>query len=272
MHLMLNLILLTLDKVVYTDINGAVVAEGSSAAAYKWEYFYNAGTVTESTGVGTPGGQVSFPDHSLVMLPLPSNGVDQEPTHNCFGAGTNGGENTTAIAKTYLLYENVDLDGNGTIEPVLQYADPAVINYSRTVLPVSISFVSSELPVSGNTAINWSTTQHSNTLGFMLYQRTETGWTTLGDGELIAVEDYDTFETQNYVSQVTNLEGEWFAIADVDTSEKVTLHGPYKVGTTYGKSEADIKVEAVDWSLISIDTQLDVNAIQNRIKRLKGGQ
>jgi len=254
-----------IDSVVYTDVNGQVLP-GATSGAFEWRYY-----VTGQTVVDTRGASTVVPDHSLVMTPQNLNPAPQTETQNC--AGANGNQlSTTPFAVPYIIYEAVDADGDGTPEVVTQFADPATIQYIHTVLPVSISFVTSDLAVSGNTTISWKTTQETGTIGFMLYQKTESGWETLGDGELIGTGAIDSFETNDYTSSVYNLKGDWFAIADVDTQEVVTLHGPYKVGNSYGEDEADIKVEAVDWSLIKRSKKLDVNAIQDRIKRLKGGQ
>jgi len=254
-----------IDDVVYTDVNGQVLP-GATSGAFEWRYYVTGQTVTDERGRTTV-----VPDHSLVMTPTNLNPEPQNPTQNC--AGANGNElSTTPFSVPYVLYETVDVDGDGTPEEVLQFADPATLTYIHTVLPVSISYVTSDLAVSGNTTIRWTTTQETGTVGFMLYQKTEAGWETLGNGELIGTTSLDSFETNDYTSSIYNLKGEWFAIADVDTQEVVTLHGPYKVGKTYGEEEADIKVEAIDWSLIKRSKQLDINAIQDRIKRLKGGQ
>jgi len=257
-----------IDNVVYTGEDGQVLPSNAPVAsrAFEWRYYATGQTVTDTRGRTTV-----VPDHGLVMTPQNLNTVEQDNTQNC--AGANGNQpSTTGFTIPYVLYETVDVDGVGGPEVVNQFGDPAVLSFVSTVLPVSISYVTSDLAVSGNTTIRWTTTQETGTVGFMLYQKTESGWEILGDGELIGTSSLDSFETSDYTSLVYNLKGDWFAIADVDTQEVVTLHGPYKVGNSYGEDEADINVEDVDWSLIKRSKQLDVNAIQDRIKRLKGGQ
>ncbi len=171
----------------------------------------------------------------------------------------------------YRLFELVDINDDGNPVPVPEYADPAVLSFSRVTTPVNISFVEVERGVSGNAIIRWVTDMETANVGFDLYQRTEQGWERL-NAELIPSAVFDSTEQSRYEFNAVGLVSDWIAIADVDANENVTAHGPYRVGEKYGADKAN--VQGVDWTQIKADSDagLDVDTINKRIQRLRGAR
>lgn len=116
-----------------------------------------------------------------------------------------------------------------------------------TTTPVTIAAVSGRPQGSGAT-IEWSTATETGNLGFHVYEISGRQVRRLND-ELIPSRVGDTFEVQDYSLEAPRFRGRVFAIEDVATDGKTTLHGPFTLGEDYGQRPDP---RPIDWATLRL--------------------
>ncbi len=114
-----------------------------------------------------------------------------------------------------------------------------------TTTPATVTRFSSE-QLGSSVVFDWETSNEVGHLGFQLYARGESDWVLLNDDLIFHhTSGGDAMGVKSYQYRANNVEGEWFTLIDVSTTEELTPHGPYKLGKSYGDSLAE--VSEVDW-------------------------
>lgn len=109
-------------------------------------------------------------------------------------------------------------------------------------LPIVLGQFRSSLMSDGNVLIEWQTQTEVANLGFNVYAKVAGEWQPLnaeiipGKGDSVQVVKYQLRAQSNASS---------FALSDIDGRGVETLHGPFKLGKSYGKAS---ERQATDWS------------------------
>lgn len=138
--------------------------------------------------------------------------------------------------------------------------DPTIISLDDVAaLPIVLGRFTSQRVSETQVLIQWQTQTEVANLGFNLYGQVDGDWQLLnadvipGKGDSVMVIDYEYQADTN---------AGFIAISDIDARGKETLHGPFKVGLTYGASS---ERQATDWGNM-VESRADKRA-QREAKR-----
>jgi len=121
-------------------------------------------------------------------------------------------------------------------------ADPTIVTLADIAsLPIVLGQLSSERISQNSIQVNWQTQTEVANLGFNIYGRIDEQWQQLNT--TVIAGKGDSVEIVNY-QVVVNSETDMIALSDIDGRGKETLHGPYRVGETYG---VEPERQATDW-------------------------
>ena len=108
-------------------------------------------------------------------------------------------------------------------------------------LPIVLGQVSSERVSQNSIQVRWQTQTEVANLGFNIYGRVGEQWLLLNDAVIPA--KGDSVEIVDY-QMIVDSEAELIALSDIDGRGKETLHGPYRVGQSYGTQP---ERQTTDW-------------------------
>lgn len=135
--------------------------------------------------------------------------------------------------------------------------------------PVTINSFSST-GGNGSVTFTWQTSNEVGHLGYQLYARGADEWILLNEQLINIVDDGDALDTREYSFTAYNVDATWFALVDVSTTEELSIHGPYRLGESYGAEVNEPK--PFDWSQVLVPqaTPAEVQrSVQNRIRALE---
>ena len=148
------------------------------------------------------------------------------------------------MVPTPIQYRLIE-DPTGEVPPGCQVVeDLATISFTMVTTPVTLSYFATEALLNGDVRFNWQTEMEVATLGYNIYARGKDGWFRVNQ-ELVQSVGYETFEPQVYEMFVPGIDAEWFSLVDVSNTEELTVHGPYRLGRSYG--EYSEHLEEMDW-------------------------
>lgn len=111
--------------------------------------------------------------------------------------------------------------------------------------PVTLSYFRAER-LGGGVAFEWSTASETGNVGFDLYVEGKGGWRKVTKQPVASTSPF-SLERTDYRLELPGLDGERFAIEDVDLAGNRRRHGPFEIETSYGARRA---VQRVDWTAI----------------------
>ena len=150
-------------------------------------------------------------------------------------------------ATTPISEDVVTVNGSNIQDVDFGYQAPPI-----TTNPVTLSYFFAQTGGgAGEMLFNWETSLEVSTIGFDIYVRDEEEWKKV-NSELILSKVFNSFDPTRYEFRAYGIEGKWFALVDVDTTENLTVRGPFKRDQEYGV-EAE-EVEAFDWSKVKKDS------------------
>ncbi len=157
---------------------------------------------------------------------------------------------------------------SGVSSPTGASADGEVEDYSTTLntLPVTIAHVQSAQVRGGQVAVEWRTAQEVNNLGFNLYAERADGTLQLLTDEIVVSKAPTSVESQDYTATVATSSAIMW-LEDIALDGTSQLHGPYKVGESYGDEAAP---EPIDWA--AVHAQTDVKLAAERRAELRRAQ
>lgn len=132
--------------------------------------------------------------------------------------------------------DNPNLGSGGTGSPTIVSLDD-VAN-----LPIVLGEFRSNRNADDRVVINWKTQTEVANLGFNVYGRINDEWVLLNK-DIISAKG-DSVEIVSY-SLIASTAANSLALSDIDGNGKETLHGPFLVGSSYGKAS---QRQSTDWS------------------------
>lgn len=111
--------------------------------------------------------------------------------------------------------------------------------------PVTLSYFRAER-LGGGVAFDWSTASETGNVGFDLYVEGKGGWNRVTKQPVASTAPF-SLERTDYRIEVPGVDGERFAIEDVDLAGNRRRHGPFEIETSYGERRA---VRRIDWDAV----------------------
>lgn len=128
--------------------------------------------------------------------------------------------------------------------------------------PVTLSYFRAER-LGGGVAFDWSTASETGNVGFDLFVEGKGGWRKVTKQPVASTSPF-SLERTDYRLELAGLDGERFAIEDVDLAGNRRRHGPFEIETSYGTRRA---VQRVDWTAIRREHEAKAAARERAARR-----
>lgn len=158
---------------------------------------------------------------------------------------------TTAITSPY-VYARFRLFASQPAVPSLAFSGEAstgeVEDYrfptgGGVVTPVTLAYFQAQRRGS-RVDFTWSTAAESGNIGFNLFVETQDGGSLQINDELILSKGIDLLTRQDYIYSI-NVGGDTFYLQEVSVLGEARLHGPFRLGETYGSLPTQEKVDLI---------------------------
>ena len=235
-------------------------------------------TLIQSTTTG-PDGEYSFsglPDGNYRVVVRPDgtgiNGYGQtgDPDLEAVALGSGNDADRVCDSSTAALCDDqtgtpIDVDSAGGSGSGVNVTG-VDFGYQRNFTTTPVTMNSFEATREGDIVkFVWETSNEVGHAGFQLYARGTDGWNLISP-ELIQSLPGQALEVRSYEFQAST-DATWFALVDVSTGEEVNPHGPFRVGQSYGASDAGS--ESFDWGKLTLPEPAnddDYNSIEDILR------
>lgn len=160
----------------------------------------------------------------------------------------NAGGTTATYARFRIAYAAAEAQSPTGLAVSGEVEDyPIAVN----TLPVTLSSFLGERSRSG-LEVTWTTETETSTIGYTVSGWDGRSWQPL-TGRLIPARALDSLTPQRYSLRLGDRADSLLRLEDVSLSGERTLHGPFAVGTLYGREP---EVHRIDWEVIRADHEL----------------
>ncbi len=167
--------------------------------------------------------------------------IDSDPNTNGAAIDLQAGQGSFG-ADPSVDHNDIDHTGSNSDRNVDEDdSDPAIV-FPESTTPITLQSIETRsLDDQGSVEIRWVTSMEDGNNGFYLYARNEgESWRRLNQQMVLATAEDDSGATYSQV--VSAGQSTEFAITDVDLFGSETVHGPFRLGETYGTAVEPLEV------------------------------